>query len=92
MPGMLSSCKREMPHLLEVKCREMEIVSLPGSTSDRIIFPRLSLLTVCDVILTAETFIRLSNHLGEEAVSPFLGALPTHLDQSGRVAGTSFQE
>ena len=70
----------------------MEIVALPGSTSDRIVFSCLSLFTVCDENVTAETFIHLSNHLGEEAVSPFLGELPPHLDQSGGVAGTLFQE
>ena len=35
-------------------------------------------------------FIKISNHEGEEAASPFIGAPPTHLDQSFRVSGPSF--
>ena len=34
--------------------------------------------------------IHLSNHNVEEAVSPFIGVPPPHLDQSGGVVGTSF--
>ena len=67
-------------------------MALPGSNSDRIVFPRLYLLTVCDENVKAETFIRLSNQLGEEAVSPFFGALSPHLDPSVGVEGTSFQK
>ena len=68
----------------------MKIVALSGSTGDISVSPRPSLSTVCDDIVTAETFIHLYNHKGEEAVSPFVGAPPPHLDQSGRVGGTSF--
>ena len=68
----------------------MEIVALPGSTNEIIVSPLPSLLTVCYDNLTAKQFIQISNHEGKEVASPFIGATPPHLDQSGRVAGPSF--
>ena len=67
----------------------MEIVAVPGSKSDRRVSPRPSLFTVCDENVAAKTFIHLSNHKEEEAVSRLIEELPTHLDQSGGVSVTS---
>ena len=67
----------------------MEIVALNGYTSDRRVFPRPPLFTVWDDNVTLKKFIQISNHEGEEDVSPFIGAPSLHLDQSGGVSGTS---
>ena len=40
---------------------KMKIVTLPGSTSDRIVSPRPSIFAICDDNVTVETFIHLYN-------------------------------
>ena len=91
-PARCWAVNARRPTSWRVSLGKMEIVAVPGSKSDRRVSPRPSLFTVCDGNIIAKNFIQLSNHKGEEPVSLFIRALPPHLDQSGGVLGTSFQE
>ena len=92
MPGALSSRVCKIPHLLKGSAGTIEIVVSPGSTSDIRVSLRPYLITSCDENITAETFVHIYNHKGEEDVSPFIRVPLPRLDQSGGVAVTSFQE